>query len=403
MRVLIADRNAWLLESISRTFAARFSIQTATTHQHCNALLLRGRFDLVVISEKLADGPGLRLLAQLARNSPDTLRVFAARAARLQLLKGKLAPFGLLCALAYPLDPQELLSVLAHARAGLENDWPAAPAAPDVSVLVRRAREVHAIARGAAPPPVPEQHPVVPRPVPNAARPAVERISLSSADAIFSTNVPMTVASIRKIRRSNLPPPRPAPVARQVPPVSSRARRVQHTGPQTAPSQAAATATTPRVPSQGAAFQRALERRRTGNRVVGAGQVVSRPAQRGRARRSPVRTKVVLGASIAALFLATTLILNLMDSSVHVTQASASRPEIKRSDTPALPPSPAPISFPQPVQAAAQRLSPKPDAVKPDLKPDVEPIDPQVAASATPPIADPSTFSSEAYEPIYSN
>ena len=100
MRILIADRNARLLEAIARTFARQFSIQTATRHERCNELLLQCEFDLVVISEKLADGPGLKLLAQIARDSPDTLRVFAARRPRLQLLKGKLGPFGLFRTLA---------------------------------------------------------------------------------------------------------------------------------------------------------------------------------------------------------------------------------------------------------------------------------------------------------------
>src|SRR5256885_16218302 len=95
MRVLIADRNAWLLESIARTFAPQLDIRTATTQEHCNELLSQGAFDLAVISEKLADGPGLQLLGQVARNSPGTLRVFTARRSRLQLLQGKLGPFGL--------------------------------------------------------------------------------------------------------------------------------------------------------------------------------------------------------------------------------------------------------------------------------------------------------------------
>ena len=95
MRVLIADRNARLLESISRTFADQFTIQTASSREHCDALLGSGEFDLAVISEKLADGPGLQVLGEIARNSPDTLRIFAARRSRLELLKGKLGPFGL--------------------------------------------------------------------------------------------------------------------------------------------------------------------------------------------------------------------------------------------------------------------------------------------------------------------
>src|SRR5262249_52312461 len=133
MQVLIADRNARLLEAIARTFAQQFTIHTAATHEQCNELLLRGTFDLVVISEKLADGLGLQLLAQVARNTPDTLRVFAARRSRLQLLKGKLGPFGLFRTLAYPINPQELLSLLTLARAGLEIQAPAPPASANAT------------------------------------------------------------------------------------------------------------------------------------------------------------------------------------------------------------------------------------------------------------------------------
>src|ERR1700722_19588235 len=127
MRVLIADRNARLLESLSRTFAQQFSVQTASTRKQCGELLRQGEFDLVVISEKLGDGPGLQLIGQIARSSPDTLRIFAARRSRLQLLKGKLGPFGLFRTLAYPIDAQKLLSALvcARSRAGLKIDLPA--------------------------------------------------------------------------------------------------------------------------------------------------------------------------------------------------------------------------------------------------------------------------------------
>src|ERR1700730_5519649 len=125
MRVLIADRNARLLEAISRTFAPQFRIQTATSCEDCNALLQQAEFDLAVISEKLADGPGLQLLGQIARDSPDTLRIFTARRSRLQLLKGKLGPFGLFRTLPYPIDAKKLLSALTLARAGLGIDPPA--------------------------------------------------------------------------------------------------------------------------------------------------------------------------------------------------------------------------------------------------------------------------------------
>jgi hypothetical protein len=102
------------------------------------------------------------------------------------------------------------------------------------------------------------------------------------------------------------------------------------------------------------------------------------------------------------VFLVTTLTLNLFDANVHVTRASTPRPEIARSDVPAPPRTPAPVASPppfSPAPSAPRHVAPKPDTPKPE----VEPADPQIAASNTPAIADPSTFSSEAYEPIYSN
>jgi hypothetical protein len=114
-----------------------------------------------------------------------------------------------------------------------------------------------------------------------------------------------------------------------------------------------------------------------------------------------MRTKVVLGATIVAVFLVTTLTRNLFDASAHVTQSSATRPEIAQPDVSAPPLNSAPAGLTpafRPKQSVAQRAEPRPDATKPD----VEPADPQMAAS-TAPIADPSTFGSEAYEPIYSN
>jgi ActR/RegA family two-component response regulator len=357
MRVLIADRNAWLLGSISRTFAHSFSIQTATTHEQCNDLLLRGQFDLAVISEKLADGPGLQLLGQIARNSPDTLRVFAARRSRLQLLKGKLGPFGLFRTLAYPINPQELLSALTLARAGLEIDVPEASA-----------------------------------PAPAPVRPVAERISITSADVMLAVNVPKAIASMRKVR--------PAPVARPASDASFATESVharvpasglpqliqaQHPAPQPTPSRAAVagSAAPSRLPSQSEPFQQAL---------------VSRKAHM---HRAPMRTKVALGATIAAVFLVTTLTLNLVDSSVHVTHASDSRQGIAQADISPPPRSSTPVGLMpvfRPVPSGGQRIERKPDATRSD----VEPTDPQIAASTTP-MADPSTFGSEAYEPIYSN
>ena len=64
MRVLIADRNARLLEAISRTFARQFSIQTATSHEHCNNLLLQGEFDLLFRPENADAEAGERAITE---------------------------------------------------------------------------------------------------------------------------------------------------------------------------------------------------------------------------------------------------------------------------------------------------------------------------------------------------
>jgi DNA-binding NarL/FixJ family response regulator len=413
MRVLIADRNARLLESISRTFAHEFSIQTATTRKQGNDLLLRGEFDLAVISEKLADGPGLQLLGQIARNSPDTLRVFAARRSRLQVLKGKLGPFGLFRTLTYPIDPQKLLSALTLARAGLEIDVPAVKIR-NISSDERKAVEVPATREKATSPLRASQAGAsVPGAV--ATRPTVERISLTSADAMFALNVPMTIASMRRVRRSNLSlAPQPTNVAPESP---SDARQ-----PQRAASprrNIAAQLTQAKQPAQQLAQSRGRQRAAAGG---GPARSLAQTPRQGSpselaglataphprykprlAATAPMRTrtKVVLGATIVAVFLVTTLTLNLFGASAHETRASIPRLEIAQPDISASPRNSTPAdltpSF-RPTQNVAQRAGPRPDATKPD----VEPGDAQMAAS-TAPIADPSTFGSEAYEPIYSN
>jgi hypothetical protein len=417
MRVLVADRNARLLESISRTFAQQFSIQAATTHEHCNELLLRGEFDLAVISEKLADGPGLRLLGQIARNSPDTLRIFAARRSRLQLLKGKLGPFGLFRTLTYPIDPQKLLSALTLARAGLEIEVPG-PEARHVPVVERRAVGVPARGGNAASP-LPAQHAGGSGHASAAVRSTAERISLTSADAMFAVNVPGAIASLRRVRRSNLPSaPQPARTTLQSSRASLAVENAHDRAPggsaprqeapasgersvaatQSAPAQAAVvrSAAPPRVPPQGEIPQPAPARRRAVNRGVGS-QVVSRSSEWARARRAPMRTKVALGATVVVVFIVT-LTLNMVDTGVHVTHA-APRPELERPAISISPQSSTPVDLPhafRPVPSVAQRVEPRPAAT------DGEPVNPQIAAS-TAPVADPSTFGSEAYEPVYSN
>ena len=405
MRVFIADRNARLLESISRTFSHEFTIQTGTTLERCNDLLLRGEFDLVVVSEKLADGPGLHLLGQIARNSPNTLRVFSARASRLELLKGKLGPFGLFRTLTYPIDPQKLLSALTLARTGLQVDWPAQETreVPPVERQASRcsskrktgsppAEVPHARAPTPAPPqrasaptpapvqrasaptsaplqyastptPAPAQPASIPTPVVATVRPTIERIWLTSTDAMFATNVPVTIASMKRVPPSNVSSaPLHSPVAQQTQLPAPR--------PEPAP-------------------------------IVAIRPHVSRPqgswsSQPRGEFNTPMRSKLVIGATVAVVFLVTKLTLSLAE--VHVTEVSAvPRPVRQQPDLSA--PAPNFPSFsPTPAPVAQQRPEPKPS----EAPPNVESAEPQVATN-TAPIADPSTFGSEAYEPTSSN
>jgi hypothetical protein len=385
MRVLIADRNARLLESIARTFARQFAIQTATSCEQCNDLLAQGEFDLVLISEKLSDGLGLRLLGQIARSSPDTLRVFAARRSRLQLLKGKLGPFGLFRTLGYPINPQELLSTLTLAQTGLAIGA-TAPGAPDVAPQVD-------LPSASSPPS---------RPALAAATemcPIVERISLTAADATFTINVPQAILLKRRVRRPNLPPAarpvqaaRPESVAvpqRTEPPRAQPQRaqpepvRAQPPVPPTQPRiSVGRAAAPPLLPSQSGASRQPARRHRAANTPV-ADQVVY-----------PIRSKIVLAATSVVVFLVTTVTLNLNDASVHVTHASTPRAVVEL---------PAPPARNETPVAMTTAFHPDPSVMRRvEPKPAVERAAPQIAAS-TPRMADPASFSSEAYEPIYSD
>ena len=385
MRVLIADRNARLLESIARTFARQFAIQTAASCEQCNDLLAQGEFDLVLISEKLSDGLGLRLLGQIARSSPDTLRVFAARRSRLQLLKGKLGPFGLFRTLGYPINPQELLSTLTLAQTGLAIGA-AAPGAPEVAPQVdltsasSRPRRP-ALAAATEMPPI------------------VERISLTAADATFTINVPQAILLKRRVRRPNLPPaarpvqaarpesvavPQSAAIEAQAQRAQSEPVRAQPPVPQSAQPRipVARAATPPLLPSQSGASRQPARRHRAANTPV-ADQVVY-----------PIRSKIVLAATSVVVFLVTTVTLNLNDASVHVTHASTPRPVVELPAPPARNETPVAMTTAfRPDPSVTRRVEPKPA---------VERAAPQVAAS-TPRMADPASFSSEAYEPIYSD
>ena len=407
MRVLIADRNARLLESISRTFADQFTIQTASSREHCDALLGNGEFDLAVISEKLADGPGLQVLGEIARNSPDTLRIFAAGRSRLELLKGRLGPFGLFRTLSYPIDARKLFSALTLARAGLEAEEP--------ELTVRHVA-------------VEERPASTPRP--SAAPPIVRPVSLASADALISINVPMVVASMRRVRPSGSSRvPQPVAVLRQSSGVSADVHRIQaHSANNNTSRDRATTVREQSVAAespviapqpQGAASHLRLPQARAAQShslaqtppPVGSlsGLVNRVPAARRThrprvAHGGPKRSMVMLGATIVAVFLVVTLVLHRFDatdrhsSDVQVARNSriVEQPAVSASPENSMPCSPTPSV--RPPRSAEQRAEPRPDATGAD----VGDLDPKMAASSAP-IADPSSFGSEAYEAIYSN
>jgi len=413
MRVLIADRNARLLESISRTFAQQFSIQTASSREHCDALLGSGEYDLAVISEKLADGPGLQVLGEIARNSPNTLRIFAARRSRLELLKGRLGPFGLFRTLSYPIDARKLLSALTLARAGLEADGPELT----VRHVATEERQGGGEVAGAS------------RPGPSALQPIVKPISLASTDALISVNVPMVIASMKRVRSSGSSRvPRPAPVSRQssgisagVPSVqaqaasknTSRDRAIAALEQSIAPEspgiarQPQSAAPPLRLPVARGARNHSLAQTPPLGSLSG---LVSRVPAAQRTHRprlapaAPKRSIVMLGATIVAVFLVVTLVLNRFDaadrhsSDARVARASsiAEQPAISAPPQNSMPFSPTPPV--RPPRSVEQRAEPRPDTTGTD----VGDLDPKMAASTTP-IADPSSFGSEAYEAIYSN
>jgi ActR/RegA family two-component response regulator len=390
MRVLIADRNARLLESISCAFSHQFSIQTASSREHCAALLGSGAFDLAVISEKLADGPGLQVLGEIARNSPDTLRIFAARRSRLDLLKGKLGPFGLFRTLSYPIDAQKLFSALTLARAGLEAE------APELTI-----RQVA----------------------------VVKPVSLASADALISINVPMVVASMRRVRHSG---PSgvglPAPVARQSSGASAGVRRVQAQAVRDNTSRDRATpareqSVAPEAPSIARQPQSAVSPLRApkarGARNHSLAQTPPLGSLSGLASHvpasprtlrprlthvAPKRSMVTLAATIVAVFLVVTVALNRFDaadrhsSDSRVARASSidEQPPVSAPPQNSMPFSPTPSV--RPPRSVEQRAASPADTTAAD----VGDQDPKMAAS-TAPIADPSSFGSEAYEAIYSN
>ena len=116
MRLLVAGRRAEAVARAAGAFADDLGIETAASKAAAVTLLERARFDLVLACEKLDDGSGLEVLSHVAVNSPNTLRIFAARPSTLDLLKVELGFFGLFRTLPYPINFRNVWSAIELAR-----------------------------------------------------------------------------------------------------------------------------------------------------------------------------------------------------------------------------------------------------------------------------------------------
>jgi hypothetical protein len=169
MRVLVAGRNAKVLAKAAGTVVCDLEIHTAGTKAACFALLQRVEFDLIVACETLSDGSGLEVLSHVAVNAPNTLRIFAARPATLNLLTGELGLFGLFRTLPYPINFQKLWAAIDLARTTCVEPTSAAAAAPTP------ARAAPTPARAAPTPPRAAPTPARAAPTPARAAPAPVR------------------------------------------------------------------------------------------------------------------------------------------------------------------------------------------------------------------------------------
>jgi DNA-binding response OmpR family regulator len=117
MRALLVDHDPPLLESLTRAVRDICVLDTVTTKDLCLEKLRAESFDAVIVCDRLADGHGLELLAQIAQQHPSTLRAFAAHPRRLMQMRGRLGPFNLFQAVRYPIAPIELRAMLKSAQA----------------------------------------------------------------------------------------------------------------------------------------------------------------------------------------------------------------------------------------------------------------------------------------------
>ncbi|HEV2700593.1 MAG TPA: hypothetical protein VGV09_03115 [Steroidobacteraceae bacterium] len=120
MKTLLVDADQAMLQHCVARVGGRQPLATATSKAQVLHLLRHGPgFDVIVACERLTDGSGLALLAEVHGKWPHLVRVFCSEKPRLALVRTRLGALRLRHTLPYPLKPAKLellLVQLAHAR-----------------------------------------------------------------------------------------------------------------------------------------------------------------------------------------------------------------------------------------------------------------------------------------------
>jgi hypothetical protein len=292
MRVLVAGRSAKAVATAAGAFANDLTIETAATKAACIALLERTKFDLIVACETLGDGSGLEVLSHAAVNTPDTLRIFAARPSTLNLLQGELGLFGLFRTLPYPINFRKLWAALNLARSCCVETEPRTPTPAQTPVNGGAAAHAARPLRQTEPRQAAQAH----------ANPTAQRMA-TTAGAARRTGAAATPTG-QRTANAGLAAARTGPVVN-----GGRAARAASPSQQPQPRQVAASRATPaarraaaasrqdtRIP-QSEAFKRALAKRNAAKLdanshisavdVLGAVQQSRQSGDRGERRREP--------------------------------------------------------------------------------------------------------------------
>jgi DNA-binding NtrC family response regulator len=120
VKTLLVDIDRALLQHCLNRVGGRQPLTVATSKSQVMELLWPApAFDVIVACERLDDGSGLALLADIHVKWPHLIRVFCSDRQRLAMVRARLGALRLRHTLAYPIKPLKLemmLLQLAHAH-----------------------------------------------------------------------------------------------------------------------------------------------------------------------------------------------------------------------------------------------------------------------------------------------